>query len=912
MHFMPGATWSRTISALSASLLLTLLATTARAQIRLDLPVQPMGQSLTAIGTLGHLNVMFDPSVVDGLQAPALKAELSADDALSRLLSGTRLHAVRVDANTIRVLAETPANRVQSIGEGTQTGAMYAPTNVHLAYAYRLEQSQGPLTDSAEATAPDNKSPESAVLEQVVVTGTHIRGATSTASPVHVYTRDVIDRSGAGSVKDFVSKLPENFGGVASEDTIQGHAGGNGSGDNFVSGTAINLRGLGPDSTLVLIDGRRVAPGNTLGNWVDISMIPLSAIDRIEVVPDGASAIYGSDAVGGVVNIIMRKSFEGFETRVRYGSSTEAAPHEVDLGQTGGYSWTTGSAIASYEYSDRTNVTATERSYTSTQPGPFDLLPSQRRQSVYGHIDQSLTNSIGLFASGIYSHKSSTSDQTFANALSQSLVAKVDNYSIAAGGRADLGKGFEFTLSSSYAASDTQNPTITLPSGAPISNLTVDTRLRSVDAQFDGPLAQLPSGLLLFAFGGQYRGETFSQVGLVARTSFDVDRSVYAGFAELNVPIVGPGGQDPAINRMELTVADRFENYSDFGSTNNPKLGLAWRPFRSVTLRGTYGTSFRAPILSQLNPTPTSVVALQVPDSTTGQLANVVTAAGGNPTLKPEKAHSWSAGLDFTPESIPGFHTHLNYYNIRFDERVAAIYQAGVTLPLALTESATLGSAIVRRNPTVSFLQSLVANGPTFIDLINCKCVANPATFNFSQIGVFIDNRFANLSKVDTDGLDFGVSYTTDTGLGKLESGVDGTYIVALKQQVLPTTPTQEIVSTPYNPVNVKLRFHSVFQAGGLAIAAYINYVNSYTDSRGAIPVSVASWTTLDFSIGYGFAADAGLLRNTSLLLSAVNVTNRAPPYVFGDDPTTPGINYDGTNANTLGRQVSLQISKRF
>src|SRR6185312_10051286 len=117
---------------------------------------------------------------------------------------------------------------------------------------------------------------------------------------------------------------------------------------NAVDGTGVNLRGLGNAATLVLVNGHRVAPGNTAGNFVDISMIPLYAVERIEVVTVGASAVYGADAVGGVVNIILGRNLDGAETRARYGSVTSGSTTERQVGQTLGHGWDTGTVQLIY------------------------------------------------------------------------------------------------------------------------------------------------------------------------------------------------------------------------------------------------------------------------------------------------------------------------------------------------------------------------------------------------------------------------------------------------------------------------------------------------------------------------------------------------------------------------------------
>src|ERR1700730_18495664 len=99
---MPGQIWSRAVSAVVLSFLLVLLSSTADAQIRFDLPAQPLSQALTTIGGLANINIVFDAVTVEGIQAPALKVQLDVNEALARLLAGTRLHVVRVDDNTYR------------------------------------------------------------------------------------------------------------------------------------------------------------------------------------------------------------------------------------------------------------------------------------------------------------------------------------------------------------------------------------------------------------------------------------------------------------------------------------------------------------------------------------------------------------------------------------------------------------------------------------------------------------------------------------------------------------------------------------------------------------------------------------------------------------------------------------------
>ncbi|MXZ33437.1 MAG: TonB-dependent receptor plug domain-containing protein, partial [Gammaproteobacteria bacterium] len=147
-------------------------------------------------------------------------------------------------------------------------------------------------------------------IEEVVVTGSFIRGTPLDApSPVQLIDRDSIEAQGAAIVWDVIKNLEVNSGSFTNQ----------GSGERSqTEGTAVvNLRNLGENSTLTLINGKRMAPhaGETVtgGEFVNINAIPIVMTDRIEVLTDGGSALYGADAVAGVVNIIMRTDFEGFE-----------------------------------------------------------------------------------------------------------------------------------------------------------------------------------------------------------------------------------------------------------------------------------------------------------------------------------------------------------------------------------------------------------------------------------------------------------------------------------------------------------------------------------------------------------------------------------------------------------------------
>jgi outer membrane receptor protein involved in Fe transport len=157
------------------------------------------------------------------------------------------------------------------------------------------------------------------------------------------------------------------------------------------AGTAINLRGLGSDATLTLVNGRRIAP-SAAGAFVDVSQIPMAGVDRVEILPDGASALYGSDAIGGVVNFVMRKHYEGAETSARYGAGDGF--EEYSASQVFGKDWGSGSLTLAYEHFYRGNLSGRDRDYYRsdlTRFGgnnflPQDLNDRQAFQAVPGTI----------------------------------------------------------------------------------------------------------------------------------------------------------------------------------------------------------------------------------------------------------------------------------------------------------------------------------------------------------------------------------------------------------------------------------------------------------------------------------------------------------------------------------------------
>jgi iron complex outermembrane recepter protein len=853
-----------------------------------NVPAQSATTGIPEFARQAGIQILVSETLVHGKRTAAVTGSHSIEEALEVLLKGTGLIATSRDGVTYTVAVQ-PAPTT-SLNRAAVAGAVAA--------------SQA----SSQSVALDEDLTNKNDIDEITVTGTHIRGTTNSPSPVLVFTRDDIDAAGANTIQDFLQSLPQNFGGT-SPNTIAAVAGNS---TNGVNGSAPNLRGLGAGATLVLINGHRVAPGNQDGSFVDISMIPLTAVERIEIVTDGASAIYGSDAVGGVVNIILRTKFDGAETRVQFGSVTDGSMHNVTVGQTVGTDWTGGSGVLSYQYFDQTPLSAASRDYLHSVPLPFDLLPVEMQQSVFANADQEVAPGFNIHGDAIYSHRGTNSaisndDPTYVTYGDPSVI---DFYSMSLGSTLKLPRQSELTVTATYSESDTAQQyydtgELTGESLSPAIVEKTKSAIISVDANLDGVLVSLPAGPVRYAVGAQYRKESFGNTFILPVTdnTFYPSRNVDAGYVELHVPVIGQTASSRGDPALELTLADRAEHYSDFGSTNNPQYGLIWKASSSVTIRGTYGTSFVAPLLSELNPVPSSVVPIPstlfnpVPGE---KIPNTLSVDGGNPDLGPEKARVWTVGLDFKPPEVEGLTAKLTYYDIVFTNEIITA-DTSIPQPDAFVDEAILGPNIVQRNPPSSLVQQLISE-PTFLNPLN----VNPAT-----IGAIYDSESMNLSSVKTRGLDFGLGYKrTILGTG-IDTGIDGGYIFAFDNQFSSGAPVVSILNTTYNPINLRLRARALATRGPLSGGVYINFTNDYSDNDVIPYAHVSSWTTADAVASYAFGSSSGPFDGVTIALSVINLTNRAPPYVSNPSTGYP-ITYDGVNANALGRYISLRLQKHW
>lgn len=290
-----------------------------------DLAAGPLDQTLLSISRQSGLSISFQQDLVQGLSSAAVRGRFSTEQALQRALRGSGLDALPSGAGGW-VLQRAPATPVKSV--------------------------------SAAAIPGD------VALQKVVVTGSRIaRAQVEGPSPVAVISADEIANRGYKNVYDAIASQTQNTGMTQGEDY----------GNTFQpAASALNLRGLGPNHTLVLINGRRIADYPTAYdgsvNFTNLANIPSVMIERIEILSSGASAVYGSDAIAGVVNIILKDKISGVDVNLRGGGTERGGGDNQRLQLSGGDSWGDFDGVFGLELTNRQPIWADQRGFMNDGP----------------------------------------------------------------------------------------------------------------------------------------------------------------------------------------------------------------------------------------------------------------------------------------------------------------------------------------------------------------------------------------------------------------------------------------------------------------------------------------------------------------------------------------------------------------
>jgi iron complex outermembrane receptor protein len=577
-------------------------------------------------------------------------------------------------------------------------------------------------------------------MQAVVVTGTRSlnRRTLQTESPVDVISSKELLSTGSSELASVLSRLlpsmnfPRPVGADAS-DAVR----------------PAQLRGLSPDQTLVLVNGKRrhassvVNVNGSMGRGsapVDLNAIPLAAIDHIEVLRDGAAAQYGSDAIAGVVNIILKKGAQGGEAEVQYGEYDKGDGEQTTVrGSTGFKLGDKGWVRVAVEAANRN---PTNRSFADPRPeagprqGTFTQRygdPDSRPRSLFLNSQYALNDNIDWYAFANYGERKTSSAATWRTAyttpfdpanphLRSALYpegflpledSKSTDSSLVTGLRGELA-GWRWDASLNYGRNrfslDVDNST-NLSAGFPnpgqtsfyAGKLTSTQELFNLDVARDIPVSWM-AGPLTVALGAEARYESYEIGAGEPNSYFGGGAQGFSGFRPENAGKNSRNNQSLYLNlegditkQLSGSLAVRHERYSDFGNTTSGKASARFAFTPRFALRGTVSNGFRAPSLAQENYTITTtnflVINGQNTPIETGTFAvgsPAAQALGAQP-LKAERARNLSFGAQWQP--IRNWTTTVDLYRIDIDDRV--IFSSN--LQLSGPAAAGLNSALQNR-----------------------------------------------------------------------------------------------------------------------------------------------------------------------------------------------------------------------
>jgi outer membrane receptor protein involved in Fe transport len=983
---------------------------------------QPLATALQDFSEQSGLQVAYVATLAENVTSKGAHDAATPAAALSEILDSTGLEYQFVNDDTVAIGLGLAAD---------ESGAMDSGKTRSTPSPVLMAQKQTSATREPESQKDQTRSKDEAPsqIEEILVTGSRIRGAQS-ASPVMTVTRDEIDRAGFATVEELLDKLPQNFGAGGSLDTLTSrtHNVAVGSNiDNIGAGYSVNLRGLGASSTLILLNGRRMSASGFSARFTDISGIPVSAVERVEVLTDGASAIYGSDAIAGVVNFILRDDYEGAETRLRYGSALGGDTSEGLFGQSFGASWDDGNILLSYEYYKHDNLANSDHDFVSSSDlrrfggsdwrvaggnpanvtagdfsGAFaipagqdgtsltaadfdpgaplnlhdirageDFLPEQERHSTFVYVTQAI-GAAELFAEGRFSTRETRQnfdpqllsfEITDANpffvdpsgtGLTNAFISNysplddlgpeivhegADAYGGVVGVKFGIGEAWNGELAGSWSREeDTQwvdnevdpdrladalnqtDPDMAFNPFADGSNTNPDVlrslrtsefdlsgknEIGAVSLNVDGSAFDVPGGAVKVAAGVEFREESLqTRSASEASPAEELSRNVTAVYTELFLPLVRDTNNRPGVRRLDFSLAARYENYSDFGDTINPKFGIVWSPIKSLTLRGAYGTSFRAPALFDLTPGSVGSSYIYLPEALVPLIPfPALVLNGANEELQAEEATTWTTGFQWNPENVNGLSLNVTYFDIDFEDRIDVPFSnliTGIVDPRF--------ASLLNTTPTAEQIASVV-NSPRYQESV--FGFTTPAADILSgavAVGGILDRRKTNLSKTIVTGLELQLSYVFETALGSIDAGLNSNYLFDFERQFIAGELLVDEVDTLGRPVDFRARGNVTWSREEWTVAGFINYVDGYTDNVSDPMRPIESWTTVDLTVSYETDDNRGFLSDTTFLLTTQNLFNEDPP--FAD--TFGGFPYDSANANGIGQIISFQISKEW
>ena len=841
---------------------------------------------------------------------------------------------------------------------------------------------------NVESTQSNDESSDGKQLEKFQVTGSYIKRVDIEGySPVLSISREEIEKSGASTLSDFLRYHPLENGTAYNENISQGQS-------TSPGGSPLSLRGLGVDATLVLINGRRVAPyafahGGS-ESFVDLNSIPLGAIDRIEILKDGASALYGSDAIAGVVNVILRKDFEGTEATLGFGRS--GIYHDAEeqlLTAVTGKSLNNGNVTFTFDYYKRGDVGRGDRPFSqsadhSDEEGgsgipsqasvpayivglvsgldlqgtgvgddvydfnpDITMVPKVERFSGTLHYNREINNDLEFFTNFSLYQNTTEAQFTYVNfnhlnywdfgaGIGQNVVGPIldthpnnpygepvlafwrmtemglrDPTTETTGMRLATGlngtsASWDWDADVFYDLSESEftennnvnvdamstaltNGTLNPFGNAPNPQSVLDeirarqkrdgeSRIYGVNAKGTSELVEMDAGPVMLAVGAGYRNESLkdefddltAQGKIVGKggTQTDDDRDINAVFAEVNVPLA---------DTLELQVAARAEDYSDFGSTVNPKVALRYQPNSKVLLRTSWGTGFRAPTLNQVNGSFTGATTVVDTERCNAALT-ALGPAGGLFCIPGSYVTNVSGNRDLDPEESE------------------AIYLGGVFEPVKDLAIAIDYWAYKREDLIYQDTQFVLDNPSLFPGSVD----RGPALFP-GDPGVLltINDTYRNREEQKMDGVDLEIRYSANMAeSGKLLINALFTKMLGFEVKTFSDEDFEDRLGSYTYP-----EFRNTITVGWLSADFYVGLTRNYVSEYDAYDddYNVDSFTSYDLQVSY-----VGN-KSTKLTFGIENLSNEEPPFAPGEEE-----GFDPAIHNPIGRFAYMRINHKF
>ncbi|NVZ63348.1 TonB-dependent receptor [Pseudomonas gingeri] len=638
------------------------------------------------------------------------------------------------------------------MGSNTQHRLYSAILSAHLLTA------AGAITFSAAAAAEsDNITADAPKLDTVIVTGTRAQERTASASlsPIDVISGDSLRSSGSDELGTVLARLIPSI---------------NFPRPSLVDGAELvrpaQLRGLSPDQVLVLVNGKRrhtsafVNLGGAVGRGsapADLNAIPLSAVDHIEVLRDGASARYGSDAIAGVINVILKSTDHGGSISSKFGEYKKGDGIQRQIGGNSGFAlgdngfFNLSGEGADNDYTNRAGKDYRPASIGSTTYGQQVFRqgePSTNEGKLQFNSAYSFNDAAELYSFGGYSKRrgetaafyrasnaSNNIPAIFPNGYLPLIHGNLEDTSLVVGLRGLLVDDWHYDLSANYGknqyelSTETINTSLGLNSPRKFDNGTLsnDQRQLNFDLSREFNLGWLPYPVSV-AVGAEYlrqgyqisagQPESYYQTGSSGLGGFraadagSYSRHNFAQYLDLETNFT---------EKLSASAAVRHEDYSDFGSNVSGSLSARYDFTPQVAVRGSISNGFRAPSLAQQNFTYTSsqLIGPTIQEAGTFAANSQVARLLGAEDLKAEKSRNYSLGLVLEPTD--NLTVTADVYRIDIRDRIS------------------LSSNLVLNNAAINYLQ---ANGVGNINYTSARYFTNATNTSTNGIDLVANYRY--------------------------------------------------------------------------------------------------------------------------------------------------------------------------